>query len=523
MSGAAIVRFQEQPSGHLLHYDTRYFDVTVSEDYEYQQVNHSHGDCTDYYSDVLLDPGSYSGLYAPPHHPRFHLLLSGPKPLPDGTVVLEEPFGGLNFMTFAWHQSFLSGCGSTNYSRQQTRDSILTDNIHFPRNWTIHDFVLRSVVPKDTSAFSLDKEWSLQGAFGGAGKEYGSPITFHWTARADRMGACAGHDGPIQEDDPIINNEDIHIDADHTQIAPDGKTKVHIRVTCEGVPVQGAKVEIQVEPVDSSGGHIHTDDRPKGKLDGKNLTVASPSITLSTDGDGKVKGPEGITFAPPGKQPNTRCLGLAGDYQVTAKLTAERFSDRKDSTMIVVGLDNLVPLPKGQDYAICADSKYSCPTEGAWGTETHPDSENGTPGTITVFQNLATEFLKRQDEHNQWLHDCGKPPWPTRKVSFNDIALPWGGLFDWKATWQQPHKTHGRGQGGDFNHFQNYCGTDRCEYESCGGAYATFDTWLWSVLKAVGEEPQFGKWDGEYNTTGDWHLHVEDQGVTEPSECPQDN
>src|SRR5208337_1013844 len=78
------------------------------------------------------------------------------------------------------------------------------------------------------------------------------------------------------------NYEEVNVSADDSDIPPDGKTKVHVRVTCDGTPVEGANVEIKVEPVDSSGGHIHVNDRPKGRLNGTDLTKATPSITLPT-------------------------------------------------------------------------------------------------------------------------------------------------------------------------------------------------------------------------------------------------
>jgi hypothetical protein len=42
------------------------------------------------------------------------------------------------------------------------------------------------------------------------------------------------------------------------------------------------------------------------------------------------------------------------------------------------------------------------------------------------------------------------------------------------------------------------------------------------VLKNTAQ-PKYGHWDGEVNTNGELHLHVEDQGQGPPSSCPADN
>jgi hypothetical protein len=361
------------------------------------------------------------------------------------------------------------------------------------------------VIETGTQSFANEKT--------GARQQFSQRIEFE----ARKHGKCDPHNGRIQEG-PDVQDEDVHINADASEITPEGNTKVHIKVRCDVLPVEGAKVEIKVEPVDSSGGHIHVKDRPKGKLDGKDLTGATPSITRTTDKYGNVNGSAGITFAPPGKEPISRCIGLAGDYKVTAALTSERFKGRKDSTMILVRFKDLTMLPKGQNYDICADSKHGCDKDGPWGTPEHPDSEYGTAGTIKAFQSLATDFWNSQLTHNQLLHDCGKPPWPMVKASFNDIALPWGGLFDMNSTWKQPHQTHGKGQGGDFNHLKPLLLP-----LDCSGHVVDSDTYMWYVLKNTAQ-PKYGKWDGEVAKGGELHLHVEDQGQGLPdSPCPADN
>jgi len=315
--------------------------------------------------------------------------------------------------------------------------------------------------------------------------------------------------------------EDINIMPGDPSVLPDANTKLHVRVTCKGTPVDGVKVDMQIEPQDSSGGHIHVDKRPKGRLNGKDLTEDNPNLTLSTDSNGEVNGSKGVTFAPPVKKPKTRCVGVAGDYKITAK--SHRTPDHMDHTMLHVGFQNLTRLSAGQNYDICANSTYGCTSIGPWGTDTHPDTDFGTANTLSAFQSVAADFYTAQQTHNQQLHACnGVHDWPIYKVSFNDIALPNGGLLDISASWDQPHQTHGKGEGGDFNHF--YANATRKDCKNGQVVMQDVDTWLWSILKKAGEN-HGGAWDAS-DLAHDpplWHLHIDDAGATAPSECPADD
>jgi hypothetical protein len=520
MTGSAIERYR---ADNGVYFDIRFLSVTLQHNDNNWIHNYRKGtpgvDCTAITHDTIIDPGAYSGFHADfaTHVGDWDLIGGLREPALQTSKRLEKAFApSLDYMTFInRHTSLEQGptCNTSSRSQEYQLHGGFSVVLQGPKTLAADS--------ADGTSFSLNRQYTY------IPPQYPNENRYvTWTARAYRMGKCAQRKGPIPETDPIVENEEVHVDADDSEIAPDSKTKLHIRVTCDGVPVEGANVEIKVEPVDSSGGHIHVNNRPKGKLNGTDLTSANPSITLATDQNGTVKGPTGITFAPPGKQPVSRCLGLAGDYKVTA--TSEKFTDRSESTMIKVGLNGLVMLPPGQNYDICADSVNGCSKAGPWGTADHPESEYGTPGTIQAFQNVATDFWNQQAAHNTYLQTpaCGKNPWPQIKVSFNDIALPWGGLFDMNSTWQQPHKSHGKGQGGDVNHIRN----ETCKNASgqvvpclsCGGATVNLNTFLWSVLKATAQ-PKYGHWDGEVNTSGELHLHVEDQGQGPPSSCPADN
>jgi hypothetical protein len=262
-----------------------------------------------------------------------------------------------------------------------------------------------------------------------------------------------------------------------------------------------------------------------------------------------VKHQKGLTFVPPGQTPSCRCVGLAGIYEVTAK--SRKFPDRKDTAVITVRYKKGTLTPKllndeDSGSGIIIDTKNNNTIVGSYydvrsATNAHEAGTYGTPGTVSAFQSLAKDFYQLQVDHNSILVKCEKPAWglevkddtvvPPKKivvplkVSFNDIALSGGGLFDlgpsaknpWHPWWQPGHQTHGKGEGGDFNHFYQ-----TSTLKECNGTNRNFDTWLWSNLKALGEK-YGGVWDQTDLDNGNlWHLHMDDAGVKPPSSCPND-
>jgi hypothetical protein len=64
----------------------------------------------------------------------------------------------------------------------------------------------------------------------------------------------------------------------------------------------------------------------------------------------------------------------------------------------------------------------------------HPQSHFGHPALISALLVLARRYHR----------EFAKP------LEVNDISLPWGGLFDHKATWAKPHETHRTGRDVDI-------------------------------------------------------------------------
>lgn len=65
-----------------------------------------------------------------------------------------------------------------------------------------------------------------------------------------------------------------------------------------------------------------------------------------------------------------------------------------------------------------------------------------TPGMIEKLQKLATEVRTTyQQEGGGYLV----------KISFNDLSLEYGGIFDYHSTWDPPHQLHREGKSVDLN------------------------------------------------------------------------
>jgi len=69
------------------------------------------------------------------------------------------------------------------------------------------------------------------------------------------------------------------------------------------------------------------------------------------------------------------------------------------------------------------------------GADTHPEGTYGTQKTLTRLQAIAGKYFKKTG----------------RKLSVNDLSLPWGGLFDIQNDWGPPHQTHRFGTDADIN------------------------------------------------------------------------
>ena len=553
-AGSAVTRFRQNQDGSLEFQDTHYLTFTQRKNWDMWERHTFQGfDCTGHISRTIADPGSYAGYRAVNNQTGGGLLLSPPKQR-NGVTVMRGPFGSLALglgpnaiiehyaLDMYGHVPHFDNNDLTGFDPCPSPERSTWDGDD-PGYGVLHEIDLQDprldlqADPTDPSSFSLHARYSVLWGLS-EWSQRKQDIEVEWTAHATLMGKCAERAGPIQESDPVVQNEDVRIDTDDSEITPEGKTKVRIRVTCDQVAIKDADVEVTVKPVNESGGHYHVSKRLRGRLGGADcgdLTNNDPCVTPKTDEHGEVVDDKhhqkGLTFVPPGQTTSCRCVGLAGIYEVTAK--SRKFPDRKDTAVITVkykGLTSKLLDDEATESGIAIDTTGSNTVLGSYYdirsyTNAHPGGTYGKPSTVSAFQSVAKEFYQLQVDHNSNLANCKQTEWPKKKVSFNDIALRGGGLFDLGPSdknpghpwWQPGHQTHGKGEGGDFNHFY-----ETSTLTECNGAQRNFDTWLWSNLKALGEK-YGGAWDqADLNNGNLWHLHMDDAGVKPPGSCPND-
>jgi hypothetical protein len=539
-AGSAVTRFRQyQDGGRLSFHDTRYLTFTERLNWDaWQRKNTASGwDCTHHISHTIADPGSYAGYRAVNGQTFGGLLTSSPEQR-NGATVIPRPFAllaiGLRPDPILDHiqndsyghiahfndQGQFTNFGSCSEAYEPSSSVGLGSGLfHLDDGDPRLDL---QADPNDSSSFAVHARYSIEtgGIFTQTMK-----VEVDWTAHANLMGKCAERDGPIPEGDPIIHNEDVSIDADPLEVtaAPPvnsdkGISHLTITVTCDQVPIQNAKVELKVEAQDKSGGHNHSDEnRPRGKLNGKNVPKGWTDIADKTDAEGKVK----VKFESPltGNVDHARYgsynIGIGGIYVITAKSKSTRFPNSSPPLSVTTKVDGLQPMKPGASYVLVR-------VPG-----THPEGFHATQGTSRAFSNLANDFQHFQEVHDAALKSCGKDPWGSHALSINDIALPTGGIFDLGSNWGPlpGHGTHNKGEGGDFNRFLDV--PDNLTKSECYGT-SPVRAWLLHMLLGLGQ-PAYGKWDctdlghppgcaqGDYNDSQSTipqglrlHLHVED-------------
>jgi len=524
MAGSAITRFHSNGSPA----DTRYLTVTMRRNTDFWNEYRSDGySCSRHASDTIADTGSYSGSKTSVNGNEIpKLFTGGVMPLTGATkrgAKIYQPFGSLTNMNFISH-SVYENCKPP---VQPPSDMLMGS----PLGQIIPESPDLFADRDDASSFSVDTRYTAIG--GPVGK-----TEVHWTAHAYLMGKCAERDGPIEEDDPIITHEEVNLDSEQATVnatppvggEDQGVAKLTIRVTCERVPIQNAELRVKVEAVDKSGGHDHSDDdRPRGKIDGVKVPKDGLTLKAKTDADGKIKfkyaAPLTGNVDPAGY--GTYNIGIAGIYKLTAK--SIRFPETSSEPAAIESkVDALVDGSGSAAYDLIGQ------------TAAHKLNSYFSPGTLDAFGQLAADFSQTEQDHEQQLQQCQKPPapppapWfaPPVKVSLNDIALPSGGIFDLDSDWQPSHFTHNKGEGGDFNRFDWITGTGKdCDATCTCTASVNKRAWLLHTLLEAGES--YGKWDckdlgnppgcsqGEPPTSAGYitahpqyphrlHLHVED-------------
>jgi uncharacterized repeat protein (TIGR01451 family) len=207
-------------------------------------------------------------------------------------------------------------------------------------------------------------------------------------------------------------------------IGPNGRQPLTYTVACEGRPISNAELKISVEPKQPSGSHKHHDARrPRGYLNGAEITHANPSIKITTGADGKAT----VQFEP-GRDLVDGLYGISGIYEVKAQST--RFPSAQTQDVVRVGVYNLELVTPGPNYMIA-------PSKSHKGDSTL----YGTAATLNAVKQLANDFQALQEVHNKVMTTT----WPIAKVIVGDMSLKSGGLLDLKNSWESPYRGHDYG------------------------------------------------------------------------------
>lgn len=167
-------------------------------------------------------------------------------------------------------------------------------------------------------------------------------------------------------------------------------------------PPEGCTVNLMVEPVEKSGGHIHT----SGRNDHKGTLT---TYTMHFDAEGAQ---------------NTKYWSseVSGEEKIIAKVKGEKKGEAK-VTVMVPGLE---PLGSSIVYNLSQSPDAAI---------THPKNHYGVPDTNDKIFNVAFEYLYETDAI----------------LGINDMSLEKGGLFDIDADWLPPHSSHRVGKSVDIN------------------------------------------------------------------------
>ena len=198
---------------------------------------------------------------------------------------------------------------------------------------------------------------------------------------------------------------------------PDNRNQIVflIVVTNRGEPLAGFPINLKVAPIDSSGGHDHTNNRPEGILSNENgVTDENGFIAVSYTAPIVVGKDKIIAFSP-------------ADSAII------------QSAEVSIRVPELQELEPGSTYELVgAPQNYSStndPCRTSPPASLHSSNHFGSSALVKVIQNIAAVFDS--------LH-------PGIKLRINDMSLENGGLFDVNNNWNIPHKSHRIGTNADI-------------------------------------------------------------------------
>ena len=227
---------------------------------------------------------------------------------------------------------------------------------------------------------------------------------------------------------------DIRVYAEPDSIKPfyhgfindeESRTDVKVAVSFSGILYTGLPpyaVRLTSAPVDSSGGHSHTANRPTG-LFLSSGGAAENTITLETGLDTIRSRYQASLFG--------------GNERIIATMTLS--SAYADTDTVVVRVPDLVLLPEGTTYdKVGGTCRHHGPRNDTLyrNCRTPDDDHWGTSRLLRIVQAVADSFAAK---------------YPALRLQINDMSLPLGGKFAIDGSWSATadHQEHRMGTNAD--------------------------------------------------------------------------
>lgn len=188
---------------------------------------------------------------------------------------------------------------------------------------------------------------------------------------------------------------------------PDFTTLTATVTDSSGSPQAGAQVNISVEVEETSGAHLHHQDRPLGAINKTSCGIVSKPVKPCASGNTGADGKAAFKFD---------ATELSGRHTLAAECGSPTCSG-KATASIEVKVDKLGQITASDFYTLVdADGSII----GA--TATHQDNHHATATANKKLIKLAEDYQKGTVN-------------PGQKLYLNDASLPLGGKFE-------PHTSH---------------------------------------------------------------------------------
>jgi hypothetical protein len=178
--------------------------------------------------------------------------------------------------------------------------------------------------------------------------------------------------------------------------------------------VPNVDVQLTLEAKQDSGGHHHGDNTVAARTG----TLAGQQVLIGNTG------PSGLLFS-------YKAPSVSGDIAINASCTGGKSCTQQGAKQVWVGVKDLVLLSSSDAYVLLPNQDTG-----------HPNNHYLTSTARSKISGLAVAY-KKQFPNNPLLH-------------LNDSSLERGGVLDFKHNWDQPHKTHRRGQDTDIRANEMY-------------------------------------------------------------------